>query len=221
MGFPLDDTQDFTFNPHIATPEMLNGASDAERIAARREAMQQDNERAQAEQTERAQEFTTAPKRGRKAQQYEAKTADILRFAMQMTVTSERTVTDAAALLTYGGQVAEKMGDLAAADERVARILDFINGGTENPYLNVAMVAMPLVLQVMRNHESEAVQAESARTFTLFKRWTIKIPFKFRIRSKALRNMTHEPRRLYETTFVPEVVQALEAQGINVAAYKG
>ena len=217
----LDDTQDFTFTPHTATPEMLNGDA-GERTEARRQAVQQGYEAQQENVTDRATEFATdIPKRSRKAKEYENKTADILRFAMQMTVTSERTVTDAAALLTYGAQVAEKVGDLAEQDPRVARMIDFINGGTENAYLNVAMVAMPLVLQVIRNHEPEKITAETTKTFTLFKRWTIKIPFRIKLRNKFFRNLTHEPKELYTATFVPEVVQALQAQGVNVAAYKG
>lgn len=216
----LDDTQDFTFTPQTATPEMLNGDAEA-RTEARRQAVQAGFDAAQETVGDRAQEFVKEPKRSRKAKEYENKTADILRFAMQMTVTSERTVTDAAALLTYGSQVAEKVGDLADQDPRVARMIDFINGGTENAYLNVAMVAMPLVLQVIRNHEPEKITAETTKSFTLFRRWTIKIPLRFKLRNKFFRNLTHEPKQLYQATFVPEVVEALQAQGVNVAAYKG
>jgi hypothetical protein len=195
---------------------------DAEtRRAERAAAVQRDQARQEETLGDSAREFvTTAPKRSRTAKQYENKVADILRTAMRVTITSEKTVTDAAAILTYADGVAEKAGDLADQDERVAKAIDFINGGTENPYLNLAMAALPLVLQLVRNHEPDTV-AEVKKEFKLFGRWTIKVPFRFRLRNKVLRGLTAEPKMLYDATFVPEVKAALAKQGINVPAYKG
>jgi hypothetical protein len=206
------------FMPETADPTDLGDP--AARRQARREAVERDRSREQDSHQDSVKDFVREPKRSRSAKEYENKAADVLRFAMRMTVTSDSTVADAAAILTYGEQVAEKIGDLAAEDARVAKIIDFINGGTDSPYLNLAMVSLPLVLQVIRNHEPDTV-AEVKKEIRLFKRWTIKVPFRIRLRNKALRSLTSDPKELYSATFTPEVVEALTKQGVSVPAYKG
>lgn len=206
------------FSPEVADPAEFGDAE--RRREARREAVERDRAREDSGHQDNVSDFMQEPKRSKTAKDYENKAADVLRFAMRMTVTSDKTVTDAAAIMTYGDSVAEKIGDLAAEDPRVAKIIDFINGGTDSPYLNLAMAAMPLVLQVVRNHESDAA-VEVKKEFRLFGRWSIKVPFKLRLKNKFFRNLTSHPKELYDATFVPEVTEALKKQGINVPAYKG
>lgn len=201
-----------------APADLLEDTVATARLRARESAMQGPTDNEYQEFTEQAAEFAgDGPKRSKRAKQYEDKAADILRFAMRLTAESPATVADAAAIVAYGDDVSEKLGDLAAEDVRVARMIDFINGGTENPYLNVAMVAMPLVLQVIRNHEMEV---ETSKTFRIFRR-EFKIPFKLQLKNKILRKMTHRPKDMVDKTFVPEVRAAMQKQGINVAAFRG
>lgn len=198
--------------------DQLNGTigdPDVKRQMRAEQFEQKAHERASAN-AEKGAEFIEVPARSKVAKDYEQKTSDVLRFLMSLTAQSPKTVADAAALISYGDSVSEKMGDLAEKDIRVRRAIDFINGGTDNPYLDVAIVTLPLVLQILRNHEPE-VETSKGRTFKIFGReFTFRLRFK--VRNRALRSMTHEPKIITADIFGnAQIMEALKAQGINVA----
>lgn len=153
------------------------------------------------------------------AVKYERKTRALLNIAMRSTVESPQTVADAAAIIMYGPTLAEKMGNLAATDERVARGIDFITEGTENPYAAVAFATFPLVLQVLRNHEPQIeIKPRGIKIpFSKGKR----LNFKFGVKLGKLRRITNDPEAFTKHVMNPEILDALRKQGVNVASVNG
>jgi len=169
--------------------------------------------------------ITAEKKRPKTAQDYEAKIASALHTAMKSTAESEATVADAAAIIRYGPKLAEKAGDLANHDPRVRKAIDLITA-PDNPYLAMAMAAIPLVVQIARNHETKADTEVSSRELRIPFLKSKKNPegrkfrlrFGIRVRNKWLRSMTEDPRILARDVFSdPEIKKALEDRDIRVA----
>lgn len=180
--------------------------------------------------------FVTGDKRSPTAKTYERKTRKVLNAVFRQAVVHESTVPDAAAIIMYGPQFAEKLGDLAAHDVRVRRGIDMITEGSENPYLAFAVAAFPLVTQVWRNHEESlsptgAVQAIKQSRARAKEKPTrqIKIPFtkrflriRFRLSFAGLRNMTNDPNALASYVFSnQEILDSMAKAGITQVAFNG
>lgn len=159
--------------------------------------------------------FVKAAPRKPHAVAYQKKVHEVLHFGMMVAFSNENTIPDAAAIIQYGPKLEHAMGDWAADDIRVRKAIDFISGGTATPALAATMAAVPLVLQVMRNHETET-QIEK-RPLKIW-RWTLPIKMRFGIRlPKRFRAMTNDP--VTNTKHVlgnAKVRAALADQGITV-----
>ena len=137
---------------------------------------------------------------------------------MRATAGSEKTLPDAAALLMHGPIIASKTGDLADQDERVRKMVDMISSGTENPYIALAMAALPLAVQIVRNHETETPVRVGIRIpFTKGKR-SLNFPFKMRLKNPVLRSATYSAPDITSMVFNnPAVREMLMAQRVEVA----
>lgn len=158
-------------------------------------------------------------KRSPTAKKYERKAKGLFSVAVKVTAAQPQTLADSAALLMYGPNIAEKMGDLAADNARFARALDMLTDQTENAATALIVAAAPLVLQVIRNHEP-VVEKDNGKQPRV-----VRIPFtkkqvRFRVGfklGKRMRNVTNDPVALQRHVFMnPQVQEALKAQGINV-----
>ena len=176
-------------------------------------------------------EFVEAKARGRTAKQYEKKIKATLNVLFREAVSRPATVPDAAAILMYGPNFAEKWGDLAEHDKRVRRAVDAVLDGAENPYLAAAFATMPLLLQTYRNHEDQlsprgAVQAikQSRERAKQREPRRLKIPFtkryvefRWKFNVPAVKNMTNEPQELAAYVFNnPDIISAMKKAGIEV-----
>lgn len=167
--------------------------------------------------------ITNAPKRSRLAKQYETKVGEFLGGIAKETLGHPSTVADGAALLYYSKGVATAWGDLAVADKRVRAGLDFVIGGTGNPYSAAVFATVPLVLQIIRNHEHEAVAETPIRTWRVpFIKRKIEIPLKLHLRvgGRARAMFTHDPDELTAAALTPSIRQQLEANGVKIARRK-
>lgn len=163
-----------------------------------------------------------AKDRSPKAEEYEEKAAGFLNYLMQSLASNEGTVADSAAFILHGPGFASKAGDLAAHDPRVAKAIDFISSGTDNPYAALAIASLPLVMQIIRNHESETARPLEVRV--PFTKRTFKPRIRIRLKNRFLRSLTQAPGQLIERIFHnEEIAKQLMAQGVDVAlpAYRG
>lgn len=163
--------------------------------------------------------IAAAPSRTKRAQDYEEKVNDLLRTIMNACAQSPGTVPDAAALIAHGPTLASKTGDLADSDPRVRRAVDFITSGTDNPYLAFSIAALPLIAQILRNHET----GEEKRRVTLripFTKRLFTVPFRIRLKNPVLRSVTVDPKLLADSTFTqPDILAAMLSQGVQVPGY--
>lgn len=147
----------------------------------------------------------------------------IAKPAFQITVQNPATVADAAAILMHGPKVTAKLGDLAATDARVARMVDFLDEGTSNPMGAAIVAVFPLVMQLVRNHEPvlEPVQRGFRVPFAKDKNGVprrVQLKWKIGIKLGRLRNFTNDPESLEAFVFDnPQVKEMLAKQDINVA----
>lgn len=165
--------------------------------------------------------IAAAPDRTKRAEEYESRIAELLNAVMKMCASSESTVPDAAAIITHGPTFASKLGDLADHDARVRRAVDLITSGTDNPYLSFTIATLPLVLQIARNHEATDLTKRVNLRIPFTKR-SVKMPFRFRLRNKALRSMTAPPDMLTANVFGnPQILAALRDQGVELPGMNG
>lgn len=159
-----------------------------------------------------------APRRNAHSREYEAKANNLLQMGLAVTISNPRTVTDAAAILMHGDSLSKAVGDFASENEMTARILDFLDGGTNNAATALLMASAPFVLQIMRNHEPMAeVDTKITIPFTRGK-ISVKVPARLKIKLSGVpRQMTNDPTELYDKTFTPDVVTKLEKKGLRVA----
>lgn len=160
--------------------------------------------------------ITEGTNRPQRARDYEEKVSGILNVAMKATAQSERTITDAAAIISHGPAFASKLGDLADHDPKVRKAVDFITSGTDNPYAAMMVAAIPLIAQIVRNHETEAPVKVGIRI--PFTKRTFKMPFRLQLRNPLLRSVTQEPKDLASAVFEnPAIRSALIKQRTEVA----
>jgi hypothetical protein len=143
----------------------------------------------------------TAP--NSKAKSYEKRVQSMMKAGMVMSLNNAQWP-DAATFLKHGPGFAKAAGNLAAEDPRAARMVDMLTA-PDSPYIMFAMVAIPMVAQLFRNHAPEIQEAATSAkekraarkmarrtgekvkpstppiTVHLFKR-QFKIPIRFRIK---------------------------------------
>jgi|SRR5215831_1336541 len=175
-------------------------------------------------------QFVQPTVRGRTAKQYEKKIKTVMNVIFRQTVAHQATVPDAATILMYGPQFAEKWGDLAEHDKRVRRGIDMILDGTENVYIAAAIPAAALLLQLYRNHEDalspsgavEAIKKSRANAKAREPR-RVRIPFtkrylefRWKLNMPAVKNMTNEPQQLAAYVFNnPDIIASMRKAGIE------
>jgi hypothetical protein len=193
-----------------------------------------------------APDYTTliTPKRTVVSREYEVKVKSLLKAGVIGSLNNQN-FTDAAALLHYGPAFAVATGQLAEADERARQAIDVITSPT-NPYAIFLLTAMPLISQLLRNHEPELREVPGRFRNRKMRRkqarknpppdqgkprFTIHLPFgktipirvsaNFKIGKLLLgfKAQTEEPNQLaYKVFSDPKVVTALEKQGIHFQA---
>jgi hypothetical protein len=99
----------------------------------------------------------TAP--NSKAKSYEKRVQSMMKAGMVMSLNSHQWP-DAATFMKHGPGFAKAAGNLAAEDARAARLVDMMTA-PDSPYVMFAMVAIPLVAQLFRNHASDIESAAS------------------------------------------------------------
>jgi Asp-tRNA(Asn)/Glu-tRNA(Gln) amidotransferase A subunit family amidase len=155
------------------------------------------------------------------AREYEGKAAAILGLLTRESISNPDKIADAAAYLAYGDKAAAAAGELAEEYETARKILDAIASPT-SPVLAFGIAMIPLVAQLMRNHEKEIVKPVRAVKFSVkipFRKKNVSIAIPVRVRlGKRLRSQTVEPRKCADMVFSnPDVMKALKKRGIDVA----
>ena len=150
----------------------------------------------------------TAP--NSKARSYERRVQSMMKAGLVMSLNNHQWP-DAATFLKHGPGFAKAAGNLAAEDARAAQIVEMLTA-PDSPYIMFAMVALPFIAQLARNHQpdirqagatwkerrAERKQAKLAGakprvsappiTVHLFRR-EFKIPIRFRLKLPNLKNI--------------------------------
>ena len=154
------------------------------------------------------------PKRKPNALQYEKKVNKTLGFLTRVLI-QKGDLPDAATLLMYGPDVAESWGDLAADNDKVAKMLTASESVTDNATLAAITATLPLILQLARNHEPVLEPARREFTIPILKR-SFKLP-KIGVKLGIFRNVTDEPSAVAQYVFThPKIVKTMEKHGIHV-----
>lgn len=182
----------------------------------------------------------TAP--NSKAKSYEARVASLMKAGMVMSLNNQQWP-DAATFLKHGPGFSKAAGNLAAEDARIAGIIEMLTA-PDSPYVMFALVAIPMVSQLFRNHQADIQQAaatvkesraEKRRnrkagisppkqppiTVHLFKR-EFRLPLRVKLRMPKLQNMfkaflapTQNPQHIAAEVFSDAaVVKALHNMGL-------
>jgi len=182
------------------------------------------------------------------SREYEARTNSVLKSLMLSSLNAGD-FPDAAAIIHYGPQFAKATGGLADANDYARRAIDILTSPS-NPVAVFALATIPLIAQVMRNHEQQLAEVpatfrerrrerKAAKAMGTGKpkappRFTIKIgkraiPIYFRIRLSGMsklfagfRAQTQEPVSLASRVFSdPDLIKAFEKQGIRLVQHGG
>jgi hypothetical protein len=163
--------------------------------------------------------FVKPPPRKRNAAAYEKKIKGLFQVPLRYAVTHEATVPDAAAILMYGPGIASAWGNAAAHDERIARAVDFLTTGTENPLAAAVLSTAPLFLQMVRNHEPQ-LEPTTRGIRVPFTRGKRVLKLRIGIKLNRLRPLTNDPEKFADHVFnAPDVRDMLTKQGVGVAGY--
>lgn len=156
-------------------------------------------------------------RRARGVATYERKLRSIFAKAIKATAQRESTVPDSAALILYSPAIAKAGADLAAHDPRIARGVDMLFDGVENPYLNTVAALLPLFAQTVRNHEPVLEPKVRGLRVPLLG-WRIPIPFKIGVKIPWLRVWSDEPTSVADHVFSSLLVQQrFQDQGVPIA----
>jgi hypothetical protein len=178
-----------------------------------------------------------------KAREYQKKVNAFLNTGMRFCIQQPGLLPDAAAIIAHGGKFAKACGDLADADETAAKFLDIITS-PQNPYVMFAVTAIPLVAQLIRNHEpqlaevpgkfrnrkkSTRAERKAARMAkpgleiripVLRRKMTLRLPVGLRLGYG--RSQTVDPERLAAGVFANEKVRReLDKRGIQIGVTRG
>lgn len=96
--------------------------------------------------------------RGKVAQEYELKIRSMMKAGVISSLNNQD-FPDAAAFLKYGTGISRAGGELAQADSRARGIIDTITTPA-NPYMLFAMACIPLVAQLVRNHQPQVTEVK-------------------------------------------------------------
>lgn len=156
------------------------------------------------------------PKRKPNARKYEDKVLKVFGVATRVAISKPALVPDAAILLLKGPPVAEALGDLAAENEAVARMLTLSEQVTDNATLAAVTAISGLLMQIVRNHEP--ILEPAPRSFTVpFLKRTFKLP-KIGVKLGLFRAATVEPNALIQHVFSDQgIIDALRKNGITLA----
>lgn len=167
--------------------------------------------------------FVKPQRRRNGANDYERRIRVGLNTAARFCAGNEATVPDAAALLMHGEQLSQAWGDAAAADKRVGRVIDFLTKPTDDPVSLAFMTTVPLVFQLLRNHEPQLEPTTRGIRIPFRKNpdgTPKRLRFKFGIRLKRLRALTNHPDKLAQHVFTdPRIAESMRKQGIHVAGF--
>lgn len=158
------------------------------------------------------------PKRAPKAVTYEKRIRKAEGIYIQACLRRPATVPDAATMLIYGPNFAEKWGDLAAGDKRIQRAVDLLGDATDSPLLAAIAATTPLLLQLARNHEPVLQPAPRQFTVPLLRgrKLGVRLP-KFGIKLGFMRNVAHDPDELtVKVLSNPDVQERLAKLGIRL-----
>jgi hypothetical protein len=167
-------------------------------------------------------DFVEEVKETQRARRYRIKTKHGLNFLIKLFAGNPKTVADAATIIYHGPDVAKAIGHLADTNDSARKFIDFVtDDGIDNPYIITALTVLPMVFQVMRNHEPalEKVGAGGIRLHIPFTKREIRLPIKLRIRLfRGARELTQAPETLTSHIFSnPAVREALAKQDIRIA----
>lgn len=180
------------------------------------------------------------PKQTRIAKEYTGKTNSVLK-ALLVGSLNAGDFPDAAAILKHGPSFAQATGQFADSSERARSIIDMITSPA-SPATMFVMTAIPLLGQIIRNHEEQIaqipetrrqrrmmrkaqVQAKTEReprfTIKAFGRqWPIYTKLGMPKWSKVFagfRTQTQDPHTMAMQVFSdPDVIKALRTMGVNL-----
>jgi len=178
------------------------------------------------------------PASSRKAKAYETRMNSILKAGVVGCINAGD-FPDAAAILYHGPQFAAASGQFAATDERAEKMLNLLTAPS-SPAVIFLMTGIPLIAQLVRNHEDQVKEVPHTLRERRMQRKTMKaanetqpprftmrlgkirIPVRFNVRVKlstvfsAFRTPTRDPMGLTDHVFSdPDLVAALQKQGIR------
>jgi hypothetical protein len=186
--FLIDDPEDNESDEEVVTPEVTS---------------------------ENNAEFVHGAPESLTARKYRKKTAKALGHIWRPLLGQPQTLPDAATIIKYGPDIAKAVGDLADQDPRARKAIDFVTEGVDNPYINLLAFTVPMIAQLMRNHEHQ-IQPEFHGIRIPFTKREIKV--KFGIKLGRLRNITFDPSYIQDSVFGdPRIQEALAKQGLTVA----
>lgn len=93
------------------------------------------------------------------AQKYEKRVQSMMKAGLVGSINAQNWP-DAATFLKHGPGFAKAAGNLAAEDARAAAIIEMVTA-PDSPYIVMAMVAIPFIAQLTRNHQPEIAKAGS------------------------------------------------------------
>lgn len=165
-------------------------------------------------------DFVEEKKETPQARKYRLKVRHGINFLVTAFVQSPGTIPDAAALIYHGPQVSSAIGELADHDKRVAKAIDFITEDTiDNPYALAVVAMIPLLVQVIRNHETVVEQLPGKFKVRIpFTKRYFRLPVRFKFSVKWTKNISYEPS--YLTTHVignVRVQEHLAKRGVKIA----
>jgi hypothetical protein len=159
-------------------------------------------------------EFAEEKPQSPRAKRYTKEVAKTLSPLWRALAQHPATVADSATILTYGPDLARAVGNLADEDEKARKVIDFIVEGGGSPYIPLLSCALPMAIQILRNHEPTV---EAVKGFRIpFTKRTFRLPFKLRL--GKLRNASYDPDYLTTRVFShPELARVLAEQGVTIA----
>jgi hypothetical protein len=107
-----------------------------------------------------APDFATFIKKStsRRSKEYELKTASVMKAGLIASV-NNKNYADAAAFLKHGPGFSKAAGEFADANDKARALIDMLTAPS-NPAMLFVMTGLPLIAQLLRNHEPEVEHAQ-------------------------------------------------------------
>lgn len=164
------------------------------------------------------------PRRPRNAAAYERKLTGVLQGLITELAPHEATQPDAAVLIMHGPKFCTTWGNAAAEHDQVARAIEWLSQPTDNALLLAMMATVPIVLQVVRNHEP-VLQPQPRGLRLPFLKDSDGNPRTLRLPKVGIRltnvpgyaAATNDPQKLREHVFSnPDIIAQLRKQGVKL-----